>query len=176
MRVSGEYANLELETGTIALVAGQEVSMTFTQSINLRVTLGDMYNNYNKFLIVFNGIGAFVQTIVSYSSGSTTNQQGLVWTLGMSGDIRFLNNTVNGNNSIIGYFPTRFSLPSGALSFLATNSTTNNGLTFHKPPNDIVTFTVAPYLIRGGAPATILATATSSYDMNLGFSIYGLSE
>ena len=179
MRLSAESANLEIETGQTVVLADVVYPFAVTNTVNLRTVLGDMYDKYNKFYIVFNSYGGFSGNVALSYTTATTNASGqtsFVWTLGMSGDLRFLSNAVNGQLSTIGYFPPRFTLPVNGYSFLNAPQS-NNGLVFQKPNNEIVQITLSPYQIRGGLPANLVCTGTTSiYDFNFNFTIYGLSE
>jgi hypothetical protein len=175
MRLSGECANFEFETGQVSILANVTYPFVVSNTVNMRTVLGDMYDKYNKFYIVFNSLGGFSGNAnLSYTTSGATSQNALVWTLGMSGDLRFLSNTVNGQLSTIGYFPMRFTLPVNGYNFL--NGAITNGIVFEKPSNDIGTINISPYLIRGGAPANLVCTANTTYDFNFSFTIYGLSE
>jgi hypothetical protein len=140
-----------------------------------------MMDKYDKFLMVFNSIGATASatTANSYTGGTVANQtQTAVWTTGIFGDLQFVANSVNGQLSNIGYFPPRYTLPiavSSPNSF--SNFTINNGIVFLKPKNDNVTITISPYLIRGGGAGVVVAgTADLTIDINMSFTVFGLIE
>jgi hypothetical protein len=176
MKLSGESANFEMDTGLITLGANETISLFRTQQVNMRTVLGEMMDKYEKFLIIFNSLGATTGTAgLTYTAGTITGQnQTAVWTLGLSG-LDFICNTVNGQLSNIGYFPTRFNLPVNASLF--ENSRTYNGVMFVRPKNDVVTITAAPYLIRGGGAGIAVAPAAgATVDFNLSFTIYGLID
>lgn len=175
MKLSGESANFEIDTGIITLGANETISLFRTQEVNMRTVLGEMIDKYEKFLIIFNSLGATTTGLSSYTAGTITGQnQTAVWTLGLSG-LDFICNTVNGQLSNVGYFPTRFTLPLSGSSF--ENSRTYNGVMFVRPKNDIVTITAAPYLIRGGGAGVAVASANGgTVDFNLSFTIYGLTD
>lgn len=179
MKLSGESANLEFDTGPVLVPATTSRALFLTQTFNIRAALGDMFDKYDEFLMVFNSIGASANaaTASSLSAGSITAQTNVaVWTLGISGDLAFTNNTVNGQISSIGYFAPRFTLPIAVTSpNLSINFPINNGVTFLKPNNDFVTLTMAPYLIRGGSPGSAVAGTTDlTIDTNLSFTVFGL--
>lgn len=177
MKLSGESANFEVDTAIITLGANESIALFRTQQVNMRTVLGEMIDKYEKFFIIFNSIGATTTTAgLTYTAGAITGQGNTaVWSLGISGDLNFLSNTVNGQLSNIAYFPTRFTLPVNGSSFV--NATSNNGVMFQKPNNDIVTITAAPYLIRGGGAGVAVAPAAgATVDFNLSFTIYGLTE
>jgi hypothetical protein len=57
MKISGECANFEVDTGSITYAAAfTNQDMTYNVNVDMRQVLGDLYNKYNKFIIVFNGI------------------------------------------------------------------------------------------------------------------------
>jgi hypothetical protein len=173
MRLSAETANLEFDTFSQTINVGETIPLEISQQVNWRTLLGDMYDKYNKFLIVFNSFGGWTGPNITYSLAGTN---ALVWTCGIDSDIHFLSNSVNGQLSNIAYFPTRFTLPP-ANNYALINSTINNGVVFAKPYNSISELTVAIYLVRSGTPATIsVASGSSTYDYNFSFTIYGLSE
>jgi hypothetical protein len=158
MKLSGESANLEFETGNITIPANQSRDILISQQINLRLALGDMYNRYNKFYIVFNSIASFGGANMTYSAGPTltgiTSQT--CWLIGITG-LDFVNNSVNGAISKIGLFPTTISLAQNSFT-LGGQTQTMNGLVFNKPSNDIQNITIAPYLVRGLQAGRIVAT------------------
>jgi hypothetical protein len=105
-----------------------------------------------------------------------SGQVGVVWTLGMYGDLRFLSNTVNGQPSSIGYFGLRFTLPVAGFSTINAPAT-GYGIVFELPPNESVTINLTPYQVRNGTPAILgVVGQTGQFDFNFNFSIYGLSE
>ena len=141
MKLSGECANFEIETGQVAIIANIVYPFVITNTVNMRTVLGDMYNKYNKFYIVFNSYAGFTgSNTISYTTLNTTGTGAFIWTLGMSGDLRFISNTVNGQITSVGYFPLRFTLPINGYGFL--NGTTTNGLVFERPNNETVTITL----------------------------------
>lgn len=179
MKLSGECANFEIDTGGTnyfnAPFTG--IDMTFTLNVDMRQVLGDLYQKYDKFLIVFNGIGMFsaLSGFVS-SNGATGLNNTAVWTLGMSG-LDWINNSYNGNMNTIAYFPNRFTMPTN--NYAVTNSISNNGVCFRRPDNPYVKLTVAPYLTRNGGYALGAQSATSGtggWDINYSFTIFGLTE
>lgn len=171
MRLSGETANLEFDSGNVVFPQNTPTSVAITASLNLRTALGDMYNKYNKFLMVLNSFGGFAGAVVTYTSQGSP----AIATIGISGDLPFISNSLNGQISSVAYFPLRFTLPSNGYN--STNSTIQNGVVFQKPANDVAEVTITPYLVRGGAIALInCASANSIYDFNYSFTIYGLSE
>jgi hypothetical protein len=171
MKLSDETANLEFDTLPQTIVAGTTVPLQISQQVNWRTVLGDMYNKYDKFLMVFNSFGGFSgSSSMNYNGGGNN----LVWTIGITSDISFLSNTVNGQLSSIAYFPTRFTLPING--FGLTNSSTTTGVVFQKPQNATSRLTIALYQIRGGAPCVIGTTVNTTYDYNFSFTIFGLSD
>lgn len=171
MRLSAECANLEFDSGSVSFPLNTNTSVAINASLNLRNVLGDMYNKYNKYIIILNSFGGFASTTVSYGGSAAA---GAVYSIGITGDLDFISNSVNGVASNIGYFPTRLPLPSNGSAF--TNSTMSNGIVFVKPLNDVVNISIVPYLIRNGTVAYISATINALYDFNYSFTIYGLSE
>lgn len=176
MKLSGESANYEVETGSLNFNANELFPFIVTNTVNMRVLMGDMmFNKYKKFYIVFNSFGGFNSANTNtYTTLGAGSQNSLVWTLGMSGDLRFISNTVNGQPSNIGYFPMRFTLPINGYGFL--NSPLTNGVVFEKPANDTVTINISPYLIRNGTIANYGGTTVGNIDFNFSFTIYGLEE
>lgn len=178
MKLSGETANVEFDTGVITIAASGTYPLFLTQTVNMRTMLGDMFDKYEKFLMVFNGIGATATGGgLTYNAGTIVGQgNSVTWTLGMFGDLQFISNSVNGQLSNIAYFPTRFTLPVNGSTI--TNSSNNAGITFAKPKNDVVTLTMAPYLIRGGGAGIAVSPAgnPTTIDVNFNFTVYGLSE
>jgi hypothetical protein len=183
MRLSGETSNLEFDTGPLLVPANTSRSLFLTQTFNMRSALGDMFDKYDEFLMVFNSIGASASSTStnSYTGGNVTNQsQTAVWTTGIVGDLQFTNNTVNGQISNIAYFAPRYTLPVSTVAASANvffNFAINNGVTFLKPQNDFVTLTITPYLIRTGGPGSVQAGATDlTIDINLSFTVFGLMK
>ncbi len=180
MKISGECANFEIDSGSIVLPADTSIPFVITNKVNMRSVLGDMYNKYKKFYIQLNSLSGFATSAVGYTAISPptvpSGQTGLVWTLGMSGDLRFLSNTVNGQPSSIGYFGLRFTLPVNG--YATTNApATGYGIVFELPPNESVTINLTPYQVRGGTAAILgVVGVTGIFDFNFNFSIYGLSE
>lgn len=171
MRLSGETANLEFDSGNVSFLQNTPTSVDLTTTLNLRTALGDMYNKYNKFLMVLNSFGGFAGSVVTYTGQGSP----VTATVGITGDIPFLSNSLNGQISTVAYFPLRFILPNNG--YTSTNSTIQNGIVFQKPANEVATVTLTPYLVRGGAIALInSANSNSLYDFNYSFTIYGLSE
>lgn len=181
MKLSGESANLEFDTGPVLVAANTSRSLFLTQTFNIRSALGDMFDKYDEFLMVFNSLGASATSVAAntYTGGAVTNQtQTAVWTTGIFGDLQFINNTVNGQISNIAYFPPRYTLPVSTVAASANvffNFPINNGVTFLKPQNDFVTLTITPYLIRTGGAGSVVAGASDlTIDVNLSFTIFGL--
>jgi len=174
MRLSGECANFEIDTGSVTYAnAFTNESMTYNVTIDLRVALGDMYDRYDIFLIVFNGISMY-GNVTSYST--TTGVTGLnataVWTLGMSG-LNWANNTFNGNLNPIAYFPNRYTMPiTGA--YTTTNAVSNNGICFRKTGSSVVNLSLVPYLTRQGGAGLANGNANGGWDINYNFTIFGL--
>jgi hypothetical protein len=183
MKLSGESANLEFDTGTLTIQATQSLELFIEQTINLRRSLGDMFDKYDEFLMVFNSIGSSANstTANSYTGGTSSNQNNTaIWTTGMSGDLQFRNNTINGSISSIAYFPPRYNLPVATVangSNILLNFPVNNGIVFLKPSNDIVRIKIAPYLVRGGGIGSVVAGAADlTFDANLSFTVFGLMK
>jgi hypothetical protein len=183
MKLSGETANLEFDTGALLVPATTSRSLFLTQTFNMRAALGDMFDKYDEFLIVFNSLGASTNSTSanSYTAGSVANQnQTAVWSTGISGDLQFTNNTINGQISNIAFFPPRYTLPVATVAASANvlfNFPINNGVTFLKPQNDFVTLTITPYLIRAGGAGSVVAGATDlTIDINLSFTVFGLMK
>jgi hypothetical protein len=183
MKLSGETANLEFDTGPLLVPATTTRDLFLTQTFNMRAALGDMFDKYDEFLMVFNSIGASATSASTntYTGGAVTNQnQTAVWSTGIYGDLQFTNNTVNGQISNIGFFPPRYTLPVSTVAASANvlfNFPINNGVTFLKPQNDFVTLTITPYLIRSGGAGSVTAGATDlTIDINLSFTVFGLMK
>lgn len=183
MKLSGETANLEFDTGPLLVPATTTRDLFLTQTFNMRAALGDMFDKYDEFLMVFNSIGASATSASTntYTGGVVTNQnQTAVWSTGIYGDLQFTNNTVNGQISNIAFFPPRFTLPVSTVAASANvlfNFPINNGVTFLKPQNDFVTLTITPYLIRTGGAGSVTAGATDlTIDINMSFTIFGLMK
>lgn len=176
MRLSAETANLEFDTLNQTINSGDAIPLQVSQEVEWRTLLGDMYDRYNKFLIVFNSFGGYTGANMQYT-GSGGSIQTLVWTCGITSDIQFLSNTVNGQVSNIAYFPTRFTLPA-VNNYSLINSTVNNGIVFQKPYNSRSQLTVSVYAVRNGTQCIlgVSGAGSSTYDYNFSFSIYGLSE
>ncbi|MFY7886952.1 MAG: hypothetical protein ACOVOV_19120 [Dolichospermum sp.] len=174
MKLSAESANLEFDTFNQTINAGQSIPLQISQQVNWRTVLGDMYDKYDNFLIVFNSFGGFTGTNMTYNGSAASNTN--VWTAGITSDIQFLGNTVNAQLSSIAYFPTRFALPSGN-GYSLVNSTINNGIVFQKPYNSTSQINVSVYQVRNGTQCLLgVSTGSSTYDYNFSFSIYGLSQ
>ena len=180
MKISGECANFEIDS-SITIPADTTSPFVITNRVNMRHVLGDMYKKYKKFYIQFNSFAAFASSnAISYSGINPptlpAGQTALVWTLGMSGDLIFLSNTVNGLPTSIGYFGLRFQLPVNGHGLLNTPAT-GYGIVFELPPNETVTINLSPYNIRGGTQAQLGSVGTQSiFEINCNFSIYGLYE
>ena len=173
MRLSGETANFQLDIQLLAL-ANTVTPMFGDQVINLRTILGDMYYRYNKFYIVFNSTNSWTPGVVTYQSGTftgITNQ--ICWFLGITG-LPFINNTLDGRITNTAYFPTSFAL--ALAGYIPTNFSTNNGIIFNKPQNDIVTINVAPYYTRNLTTGSALSTGNNVLWFSFNFTIYGLEE
>jgi len=183
MKLSGETANLEFDTGSLLVPANTSRDLFLTQTINLRNCLGDMFDKYDEFLMVFNSLGssATSSSTNTYSTPTVASlNQSAIWSLGIYGDLQFTSNTLNGQISNIGYFPPRFTLPVSTVSASANvffNFPINNGITFKKPQNDFVTITLTPYLIRAGGAGSVVAGASDlTIDTNMSFTIFGLMK
>lgn len=174
MKISGECANVDLDTGARGSATTTYEFNTLSFSVDMRQVLGDMYDKYEHFEIIFNGIGGWANA-TSWTAGGITNiANTATWTLGMSG-LDWEASTYNGQLSNLVYFPNRFTLPTGGYG--ATNFSTNNGIMFRKPTSPFVTLNITPYLTRGGQPAiAVVTTGTASIDFNFSFSIYGLYD
>lgn len=174
MKLSGECANLDLDTSQLSNGTNTLELSSISFQVDMRQVLGDMYDKYDHFEIIFNSIGGWVNA-GSWSGGGVTNlNASATWSLGMSG-LDWEASTYNGLITNLVYFPNRFTLP--VAGYGATNFTTNNGIMFRKPYNPYVTLNITPYLTRGGQPATFIAsTASAQIDLNFSFSIYGLYD
>lgn len=173
MKLSGECANLDLDTGSRSSGTTTLEISSITIPVDMRQVLGDMYDKYEHFEIIFNGIGGW-SNATSYSAGTITGLTNTAtWNLGMIG-LDWEASTYNGQLSNVAYFPNRFTLPIGGYG--SSNFSTNNGIMFRKPYSPYVTLNVTPYLTRGGGPATVVASATAQIDLNFSFSIYGLYD
>jgi len=174
MKVSGECASLDLDVGSRGATTQIDLSMSF--NVDMRQLLGDMYEKYDHFLIIFNSIGGWSNaTSYSTTSGTTGIAATATWTLGMTG-LDWEATTYNGLISNLAYFPTRFTLPVGGYG--SVNFVNNSGVCFRKPLNPYVTLTIAPYLTRGNSSgiAVVAAGNTAQVDFNYSFSIYGLYD
>jgi hypothetical protein len=175
MKLSGESANLEFETGNITIPINTTRDLLISQQINLRVALGDMYNRYNKFYMVFNSIASFGGANMTYTSGSVAGvTNSTAWLIGVTG-LDFVNNSVNGVISKTALFPTSVSLAQNNFS-IGGQTQTMNGVVFNKPSNDIQNITISPYLVRGLQVGRIVATAQQIADYNFSFTVYGLED
>jgi hypothetical protein len=175
MKLSGESANLEFDTGNLTITVGAPKDIFIFQQFNLRVALGDMYNRYKKFYMIFNSIGSFAGTTVTYTAGTLTNiTSPVAWLIGVSG-LDFVNNSVDGILSKTALFPTAVSLAQGAFN-IGGQSQTMNGVVFNKPSNDIQDISIRPYLVRGLRPGIAVASVTNNCDFNFSFTVYGLED
>lgn len=173
MKLSGESANFELDKGLVS--SGLTIPFLINETIDLRIVLGDMYDKYDKYVIIFNSIGGWTNANSWATSlgASAINQTGS-WSLGMEG-LPWNNSTSNSNMTSMALFPNKFNLP--IVGYGTQNATYSNGISFRKPANSIVTLTYAPYLTRTGGYAIAVATSgVVSIDFNLSFTIYGLSD
>jgi hypothetical protein len=174
MRLSGESANLEFDTGTILFPANTTRDIFIFQQFNLRVALGSMYNRYNKFYMVFNSIASFLGATATYSAGDVTNiTTSTAWLIGVSG-LDFINNSVDGVISKTALFPTSVSLAQNGNNNGGSAFTTN-GVVFNKPSNDIQDISIQPYLVRGLEPGKAVTGGVNQIgDFNFSFTVYGL--
>jgi hypothetical protein len=174
MRLSAESANLEFDSFPVNFSAGQTYNVGFNGDVNWRTVLGDMYNKYDYFYIVFNSFGGFSSTNnMTYTAGSVTGISTGAWQMAISGDIQFVSNSGNGQLTNIGIFPDLFPLPQNGNLF--TNSPINNGIIFRKPLNSISRITIAPYFLLNNQPAVaVLSTGSGQIDVNYSFVIYGM--
>lgn len=174
MKLSGECANFEVDTGNVAYAAAfTNVDMTYNLNVDMKQVLGDLYNKYDKFMIVFNGISMWGGvTTYSTNNGITGLTASTVWTLGMTG-LNWINNSYNGNVNSIAYFPNRFTMPI-TNAYALTNSTSSNGICFRRPDNPYLTLSISPYLTRQGGIAYANNTAAGGWDINYSFTIFGL--
>ena len=174
MKLSAESANLEFDSFPVNFSAGQTYNVGFNGDVNWRTVLGDMYNKYDYFYIVFTSFGGFSSTNnMSYTAGSITGISTGAWQMAISGDIQFLSNSGNGQLTNVGIFPDLFALPLNGNIFL--NSTINNGIIFRKPSNSISRITIAPYFLINNQPAVaVVSTGSAQVDYNYGFTIYGM--
>lgn len=176
MKLSAESANLEFETFPVNFSVGQTVNVGFNGDVNWRTVLGDMYNKYDYFYIVFNSFGGFSSTnTMTYNAGSVTGITSGAWSMAISGDIQFVSNSGNGQLTNVGIFPDLFQLPVNGSIF--TNSTINNGIIFRKPLNSISRITIAPYFLLNNQPAVaVVSTGSAQVDFNYSFVIYGMEK
>ena len=184
MKISGECANLELDTLSVLSGAGiQEISLMVYFNIDMRQVLGDMYDRYEEFLMVFDGIGGWTNATSFTTTPSNLSTNNLIsggnqtssWSLGMTG-LDWKYSTYNGQLNEIALFPNKFNL--GVSGFTTSNfGSTSQGIVFRKPSNPFVRLSVAPYLSRTQGIGVAVTTATAiQIDFNYNFSIYGLSE
>ncbi len=177
MKISGECANLELDTGTITGASGLTYDLSLISfDVNFRQVLGPMYDKYDKFLIVFNSYCAWTNsTTWSTSTGVSALTTTAGWSLGMSG-LDWESNSYNGQLSTIAYFPNKITLPTNGYTFFNSPSF-GNGIIFRKPSSFITSLKVVPYSVRANGSAVSVVTAgTPTFDFNYNFSIYGLSD
>lgn len=180
MRLSGECANFEIDTGLNVIVgAFTDQPIAYNVNVNMRQVLGDMFDRYDKFLMVFNSIGMWggLTSYTTAATGTTLFTNTAVWTLGVSG-LDWQNSTYNGTISNVAYFPNRFTMPITS-NYTASNSSTSNGVVFRRPDNPFVTLSASPYLTRQGGPALANMTTTTGnngWDINYSFTIYGLEK
>jgi hypothetical protein len=176
MKLSGECANFEIDTGSVTYASTfTSENMAFTVSVNMKQVLGELFERYKKFMIVFNGISMWGNvTGYTTTTGVTGLTNAAVWTLGMTG-LNWINNSYNGLSNNVGFFPNRFTMPT-ANGYSNTNATANNGICFDKPASNQVTITVVPYLTRQGGTAQASGSATGGWDINYSFTIFGLIE
>jgi hypothetical protein len=174
MRLSGESANLEFDTGNISFPINTTRDIFIFQQFNLRVALGSMYNRYNKFYIVFNSVASFLGATTTYTAGTVTGvTTSIAWLIGVTG-LDFINNSVDGVISKTALFPTTVSLAQNSNNN-GGSAFTMNGVVFNKPSNDIQDITIQPYLVRGLQPGKAVTTTPQSIgDYNFSFTVYGL--
>lgn len=174
MRLSAESANLEFDSFPVNFSVGTTYNVGFNGDVNWRTVLGDMYDKYDYFYIVFTSFGGFSSTNnMTYSAGSITGITSGAWSMGITGDLQFLSNSGNGQLTNVGIFPDLFGLPLNGNVFF--NSTINNGIIFRKPSNSISRITIAPYFLLNNEPAVaVVSTGSAQVDFNYGFNIYGM--
>lgn len=176
MKISGECANLDIDTGSAFTPSGLTLDITYLIDVDLRQVLGTMYHKYEKFMIIFNGVGGWTS---ASSWSSSTNVAGInatgSWSLGMSG-LNWAFNTYNGSITDVAFFPNKITLP---ISGYGTTNVPNyrNGIVFRKPSNSVVSLKIVPYLTRSnGTAIAVVTTGSPTVDFNYSFSIYGLTD
>jgi hypothetical protein len=176
MRLSGESANLEFDTGNIVFLANTTRDIFVFQQFNLRVALGSMYNRYNKFYMVFNSVASFLGGGTTYSAGDVTGiTSSTAWLIGVTG-LDFINNSVDGVISKTAIFPISVSLAQNGNNN-GGSAFTMNGVVFNKPSNDIQDITIQPYLVRGLQPGKAVTGGINQIgDYNFSFTVYGLED
>jgi hypothetical protein len=176
MRLSAESANLEFDSFPVNFSAPTTYNVGFNGDVNWRTVLGDMYNKYDYFYIVFNSFGGFSSTNnMTYTAGSITGISTGAWQMAISGDIQFVSNSGNGQLTNVGIFPDLFPLPQNGNFF--TNSPNNNGIIFRKPLNSISRITIQPYFLLNNQPAVaVLSSGSGQIDVNYSFVIYGMEK
>lgn len=176
MKLSDETANLVFDTGQFTVQANSTYNNLFiSQNVNMRTILGEMYNRYKKFYIVFNSIISFGTSAVTYTAGTVTGiTNSSCWLCGIDG-LDFVNNNVDGQISTVAYFPVTFGMSVNGNNAPIMTST-KNGIVFNKPLNDNVYININPYLISNLKKASLVTTAVSFCQYNLSFTIYGLVD
>lgn len=175
MRLSAETANLEFDTFVRPIQLGVPFPLEFNDDINWRTVLGDMYDKYDYFYIVYNSFGGFSGNM-TYSAGSITGITAAgLWSMTITGDLQFVSNSFNGQLTNVGIFPDLTTLPANGYYFL--NSTINNGIIFRKPLNSTSRVVITPYFMLNNEPALAIAVGgATQIDFNMSFTIYGLEE
>lgn len=174
MKLSGETANLEIDY-TNTFIAGTTQQIDIIRNVNMRQLLGEMYDKYKKFYIVFTGIAGNSTTgNLTYSAGAITGMSNAAgWLLRMSG-LDFVNNTIDGSITRLPLFPLGFAMPFNGYTTGASTST-QNGIVFNKEMNDNTTLIFTPVLNKNLQPCVGSQVTTSGIlSLTLNFSIYGL--
>ena len=177
MRLSGETANLEFDRLIIITPSTGPVPLEFNNNINWRTVLGDMYDKYDFFYIVYNSSGGFSSTnLMTFSAGPIEGitASGL-WSMAITGDLTFVSNSVNGQLTNVGIFPDLLTFPVNGYTFV--NTTINNGIIFRKPLNSTSQVVITPYFILNNQPAIInVSSGNAQLDINISFTIFGISD
>jgi len=175
MKISGECANMDLDIGTLSGTPTIDLS-SILFNVDLKRMMGDMYDKYDKFMIIFNNVGGWSNaTSYSTATGTIGLTATALWSIGMTG-LDWISNSYNGQESTLAFFPNKVVLP---VANYANNNFSNygNGVCFRKPMNPNVVLNITPYLTRSGSSAiAVVASGTVQIDLNYSFTIYGLYD
>lgn len=174
MKLSSECAILELDSLLVTVPLNTTQIVEVASDVNLRIVLGDMYNKYNKFLIVLNSFGGYCTLPNGGGYNGGNNVVSTPYSVVMAG-LPFTQNSYNGQLQTSAIFPAKVTLPVFGNS--VTNSPVQRGVVFTKPGYEQTRLVCNFYATRSNTIATIVTTnAQYSYDFNLNFAIYGLYD